>query len=182
MIELACPESCPYLIDARISASKRESELRAKEAITVSASEMSLSDRGLTALERIERAIVNAQRGIGSPPIPDLQDSEILAAVENSIKNLETEETGLIYEHRADTPRINELSGRMRDGLSKFEELPPESRPRRSEIIKALSFTRESVRAHLKRAAADPAESRSYFRYISLFYQWPEEATRSLII
>src|SRR5437588_9321120 len=81
MIELACPENCPYLIDARISASKRESELRAKEAITVSASDMALNDRALTALERIEHAIVNTQRGIGSPPIPDLQDSEILAAV-----------------------------------------------------------------------------------------------------
>jgi len=182
MIELACPESCPYLIDARISAGKRESELRAKEAITDKATDLALNHRALTALERIEHAIVNTQRGIGSPPIRDLQDSEILAAVENSIKNLETEETGLIYEHRAETPRINELSTRLRDGLSKFEELPPESRPRRSEIIKALSFTRESVRAHLKRAAGDPAESRSYFRYISLFYQWPEEATRSLII
>ena len=182
MIELACPETCPYLIDARVSASKRESALRAKEAITISASDLSLNDRALIALEAIELAIVNALRGIGSSPIRDLEDSEILAAVETAIKNLETEESGLIYEHRAALPRIDELSRRIREGLNRLEEVPSEDRPRRSETLKALTFTRESLKAHAKRSAHDPTASRSYIRYISLFYGWPVEATRPLII
>ncbi len=182
MIELACPESCPYLVDARVSASKRESALRAKEAITVTAPEMTLNERALTSLEAIELAIVNAQRGVGSPAIHGIDDAEILAAVQNAIKNLETEESGLIYEHRAAIPGIDELSRRIRDHLDNFEDSPAEERPRRSEILKALTFTRESVKAHVKRAAGDPAASRSYIRYISLFYPWPEEATRPLIL
>ncbi len=181
MIELACPESCPYLVDARVSAGKRESALRAKEAITVTASDVTLNERALTSLEAIELAIVNAQRGVGSPAIHHIDDAEILAAIQNTIKNLETEESGLIYEHRAAIPRIDELSRRIRDGLDKFEDIPAEERPRRSEILKALTFTRESVKAHGKRAAGDLAASRSYIRYISLFYPWPEEATRPLI-
>jgi septal ring factor EnvC (AmiA/AmiB activator) len=182
MIELACPETCSYLIDARVTAGKRESALRAKEAITISASDLSLNDRALIALEAIELAIVNTQRGIGSSPIRDLEDSEILAAVETAIKNLETEESGLIYEHRAAVPRIDELSRRIRDTLNKFEDIPSENRPRRSETLKALTFTRESIKAHVKRSAQDPMASRSYIHYISLFYAWPQEATRPLIV
>jgi hypothetical protein len=182
MIDLACPESCPYLVDARVSASKRESALRAKEATTITATDRTLNQRALTSLEAIELAIVNAQRGVGGPAIQGIDDAEILAAIQNTIKNLETEESGLIYEHRAAMPRIDELSRRMRGRLDAFEDSPAEERPRRSEILKALTFTHESVKAHLKRADGDPAASRSYFRYISLFYPWPEEATRPLIL
>src|ERR1700694_4424541 len=83
MIELACPESCPYLVDARVSASKRERALRAKEAITVTANDMALSERALISLEAIELAIVNALRGVGGPAIQGIEDEEILTAVQN---------------------------------------------------------------------------------------------------
>jgi hypothetical protein len=182
MLELACPESCPYLVDARVSATKRESALRAKEATTITASDRTLNERALTSLEAIEFAIVNAGRGVGSPPIQGIDDTEILAAIQNTIKNLETEESGLIYEHRAAIPRIDELSRRIRARLDTFEDGPAEERPRRAEILKALMFTQEAVKAHAKRAAGDPAASRSYIRFISLFYPWPEEATGPLIL
>jgi hypothetical protein len=182
MIELACPETCSYLIEARTSASQREMALRRKEA-AANPRDLTLNDRALSALDAIERAIVNVQRGVGGVGFDDLADDEILAAVENAIKNLETEESGLIYEHRAAARRIDDLSRRIRAGLDEIgKDQPADTRPRRSDILRALTFTRESVKAHTQRTAGDSEASRSYIRYISLFYPWPEEATRPLIL
>ena len=182
MIELACPETCSYLIEARTSTSQREMALRRKET-AANPRDLALNERALIALDAIERAIVDAQRGIGAIAFRDLNDAEILAAVENTIKNLETEESGLIYEHRAASSRISELNRRMRDGLDAIgKDMPAEGRPRRSEILRALAFIREAVNAHVQRAAGDSEASRTFIRYTSLFYPWPKEATTPLIV
>lgn len=182
MIELPCPESCSYLIEARSSVSQREMALRRKETAE-EPRDLTLNDRAFLALDVIQRSIVNAQRGIGATAFRDLDDAEMLASIDNAIKNLETEESGLIYEHSAASPRIAELSRRIRQGLDEIgKDTPMEARPRRSEIIKALTFMREAVNAHIKRAAGDPEASRTFMRYISLFYPWPEQATTPLII
>ena len=139
--------------------------------------ELRLNDRALLAVDVIQRAIVNTQRGIDVSGFRDLDDAEMLEAIENTIKNLETEESGLIYEHRAGSPRISELSRRIRDGLDEIaKDVPPEARPRRSDVLKALAFILEAANAHVRRAAGDPEASRTFIRYISLFYPWPEQA------
>jgi len=182
MLELACPESCSYLIEARTSVSQREMALRRKETAE-DPRDLTLNERGFVALEAIQRAVVNSQRGIGASAFRDLNDAEMLAAIENTIRNIETEESGLIYEHRADSPRIGELSRRIREGLDEIaKEVPVEARPRRSEKLKALTFIREAAVAHIRRAAGDPEASRTFIRYIALFYAWPEQSTAPLII
>ena len=180
MIELPCPESCSYLIEARTSASQREMALRRRETAS-DPRDLSLNEREFLALDGIQRAIVSAQRGIGASAFRDLDDAEMLAALENTIKNLETEESGLIYEHRAASPRIGELSRRIRDGLDEIAKAPAEARPRRSEILKALTYMREAANAHTQRAAGNPDATRTFVRYITLFYPWPEDVTRPLI-
>ena len=183
MIELACPESCPYLIDARATALERERELRRKEASSIGASDLSLSQRGLICVQAIERAILDTTRSTGELSIRDIDDAEILATLENALKNLETEESGLIYEHRASTLRIDQLSKRIREALDeRSKEIPAEARPRRGDMLKAMTFLRETVKAHIQRAVGNREASRSYIRYISLFYPWPKEATRPLIV
>ena len=180
MIELACPESCSYLIEARSSASQRERLLIQKEA-AANPRNLSLTERGLLALNMIEQAIVNTQRGVEGTALRDLTDEEIFAAVENAIKNAETEESGLIYEHGAASPRIAELSRRIREALDKMSAgIPAEARPRRSDALKALTFTREAVKAHMRRGVGDA--ERGYLRYVTLFSPWPEEATRPLLL
>jgi hypothetical protein len=145
--------------------------------------DLTLNDRGLLALDEIQRAIVDAQRGVGPIAFRDLDDAAMLAAIENTIKNLETEESGLIYEHPAASARIGELSRRIREGLEGIaKEAPLEARPRRSEILRALNFIRLTADAHIRRAAGDPEASRTFVRYLSLFYPWPEQATAPLIV
>lgn len=182
MIELPCPESCSYLIEARSSVSQREMALRRKETAD-DPRDLTLNERAFLALDVIQHSIVNAQRGMGATAFRDLDDAEMLASIDNAIKNLETEESGLIYEHTAGSPRIAELSRRIREGLEEIsKDTPMEARPRRSEMIKALTFMREAASAHIKRAAGDPEASRTFMRYISLFYPWPEQATTPLIV
>jgi hypothetical protein len=182
MIALACPESCSYLIEARSSARQRERLLLQKEAAT-NPRDLSLTERSLLALNIIEQAIVNTQRGVEGTALRDLTDEEVFAAVENAIKNAETEQSGLIYEHGAGSPRIAEVSRRIRQALEKMSaEIPAEARPRRSDALKALTFTREAVKAHMRRAVGDADASRGYVRYVTLFSPWPEEATRPILL
>ena len=128
----------------------------------------------------IDQAIVYSLRGTNGTPITALSDSEAVGAIDNAIKNLETEETGLIYEHRGSSARVQELSERIRLEIEKaFAKETAEARPRRSEIIRALKYVRDAMQAHAKRPGA---QSQDYIRYISLFCPWPEEAMRGRII
>ena len=183
MIELACPESCQYLQSARAQAGEREGELRMKELAAEGKPRPQFDDRFLSALYLIEGAIVAAQRGTGGTAFKDLVDEEVMAAVETTIKNFETEESGVIYEHRAASPRVQEVGRLIREGFEGLNNrASAEERLRRGEIIKALKFVRDTVRAHARRTDADPARSRSYIRHITLFFPWPEEDTKPLII
>lgn len=182
MIELACPESCSYLTEARSSAGQRERLLLQKEA-AANPRDLSLTERSLLALNIIEQAIVDTVRGVEGAPLRDLTDEEVVAAVENAIKNAETEQSGLIYEHSASSPRIAKVSVQIREALDKMSaEIPAEARPRRSDALKALTFTREAVKAHMRRAIGDADPSRSYVRYVTLFSPWPEEATNPILL
>lgn len=182
MIELACPETCPYLIEARANTSEREMALRRKETAGDPRSLM-LSDAAVRVLDAIGEAIVSAQRGGDAAAFRSLNDSDVLAALENTIKNLETEESGLIYEHRAAVRGIDELSRLIRARIEAIgRDQPADTRPRRSDIIKGLTFTRDAVTAHTQRVPDDPESPRSFIRYTALFYPWPEQATRPLIV
>jgi hypothetical protein len=182
MIEISCPESCPYLINARATAVERERELRKKEGSTIGPPDVNLNQRALICIQAIERALVDAARGVTKLSIHDLDDTEICASIENAVKNLETEESGLIYEHRASTFTIDQLGKSIRQALdAAAAELPAETRPRRSDMLKALTFERDAVKRHIQRGG-DREALRSYLHYVSLFYPWPAEATGPLIV
>ena len=178
MIELACPETCQYLHDARSQVADREAKMRADdEAFSIAARE--INERILPVLLLIEGAIVKAHRGVEGVEVRDLKNAEVLESIENMIKNLQTEDTGLIYEHRASSPRAEEVSRRIRAAIDELiQRFPPESRPRRSEVIKMLNVERAAVELHIRRGE----EETSYLRHISLYFPWPEEKSSPLII
>jgi len=117
----------------------------------------------------IDEAIIAVQR----ETYRDLDDSEILAAIENAIKNIETAGTGLIYEHRDSSRRVQELSQKMREHLDEVAgEFPPENRPRSIDVADALKLIGNLVRAHIR--SGD--DKRSYLRYIAMFHPWNDKA------
>jgi len=178
MIELACPESCTYLHDARAQMGERETELRTSDD-TFARAGQAITERTVPILLMIESGIVDSHRGIKGAPLRDLKDVEIRDAIENAVKNLQTEESGLIYEHHAPSPRIDEVSRRIRAALDEYsQQVSAEVRPRRSDILKMLNVTRAAVDLHIRRGEDD----RSYLRHIALYFPWPEEKTKPLII
>lgn len=176
-IELACPESCSYLRDAQILASRLNGELRSRDA-TLDRAITGATQRSLPLVFVVQGAILNAYRGIKGQPLSGLKDGEILEAVENAIKNLETQDSGLIYEHQA-PPRVDALSRSIREALDDINaRTPAESRFRRSELLKLLELMRAWIGAHMRNGEED----NSYLRHISLFIPWPSELTKPLII
>jgi hypothetical protein len=182
MIELACPESCHYLKSAREQAGPREVEIRTREMQAEGRPIADIDERLLVLTFVIEKAIIESQRESEGIPMRDLDDREALAAVENSIKNLEIEGSGLIYEQRDSSPRIQQVSRRIRAELDEVSsKLVAEERPTRSEILKALRFVRDNISSQARRAEG-VTRSRNYIRHIALFFPWPGESTKPLII
>lgn len=182
MIELRCPESCQYLNIARKETAQRENELRGKEFLEEGRIPHDLNRREKHIVDEIFESIARAHRGLNGPTMSDLTDAEIFDALENAIKNLETESSGIIYEHHAATPRIEEVSRRIRADLDELaKHITPEDRPKRSEMIQSLKFMRDKAQAHLKRNEGGN-EPRSLLRFVALYVPWPERETSSLII
>ncbi|HWN98539.1 MAG TPA: hypothetical protein VNS63_04650 [Blastocatellia bacterium] len=137
------------------------------------------TQRSLPFVFVVQGAIVAAHRGVKDPPLRGLKDAEILEAVDHAIKNIETEDSGLIYEHRAPTSRVEALSRSIRDALDAAgERMPDESRFTRGELLKLLQLVRAWIDAH----ARNGEQHNSYLRHISLFIPWPAELARPLII
>ena len=109
MIELACPESCSYLKDARSEVAEREMKLRTKDEVFAKVAH-GITPRLVPLLLLIESVIVNSHRGIDGTAMTDLKDVEILEAIENVIKNVETERSGIIFEHPSASARVETLS------------------------------------------------------------------------
>lgn len=167
MIELACPDTCGYLISAREHAKTKEGDIVAKQFAEMGI-KFNPNRAHMTLGIAIDEAIINVQR----ESYKDIDDSEILAAIENAMKNMETAGTGLIYEHKDASRRVQELSQKMREHLDEVVgKFPPENRPRSLDVIEALKLIGSLVRAHI-RAGED---RRSYLKYIAMFHPWGKE-------
>ena len=179
MIELACPESCQYLQDAREQAMEREQTLRMKELAEEGKMRHNIEQPVLVGLSLLFDIIAQIHR----EKVRDLKDADIAMAIDNVIKNLETEESGLIYEHHAASPRIDEIGRHIRESLDRpVDQQFSREFIRRGDKLKALKLMLGDVEAHARRNEGHFSDPRSYLRYISLMTPWPEEKTGPLII
>ena len=166
----------------------RERELQKKEAASGSAiprearlleADADIAPRLMPLVYVVDEAIVRTLR----ESFRDLEDHEALAALDNAIKNFETESTGLIYEHRTSSPRVQAISHNIRSMLEALAgKRGLEDRVTRADMIAAIKYVRYRVRRHLKRAEQEPGNSRGFIRQVALFYQWSEEVTKPLIV
>ena len=139
---------------------------------------MNVTKRSLPLVFVVQSAILGAFRGVKGEPLRALKDAEILEAVANAKRNLETQDSGLIYEHQA-PPRVDALSRAIREALDDINErTPAESRFRQGEVLKLLELMQAWIEAHMRNGEFD----NSYLRHISLFIPWPSELTKPLII
>src|SRR5258706_1959174 len=98
MMDPACPESCQYLRSAREQAILRERELQIKEKAAAETpaelrlleAEVDINPRMMPLVYAVDQGIVKTVR----ETFRDIEDLEALAALDNAIKNFETESTG----------------------------------------------------------------------------------------
>lgn len=174
MLELECPEECQYLTSGRLQSMEREQQLVTRELAALGKGPPVLGEKASECLAAARWVVVDLQRKVFS----DLQDAEILAALENAIRNLETESAGIIYEHPEYSMRIQEVSRRVRKTLEDlFSDEPAEFRPRTSDILEALKGLRDNVELHTRRG--DP---RSFIRYTAQFFPWRQPKPTELIV
>src|SRR5262249_16966894 len=146
MIQIACPESCEYLGPGREAARAREKILRAKGRSQAGRAAFRLKESQAIAGTLIHLAIIDVQR----ESLRDLDDSEVLAALRNARKNLETVDSGLIYEHQDTSRRVQQVSQRIREKLEEFVKNPgAEERILRADMIEALRLLEEVVETHI---------------------------------
>lgn len=182
MIEIACPESCHYLTEAREQTAKREGDLRLKEMMVAGKPPQMLSELSMDMISLIYGSIVNAQRNPEGVPTRDLKDEEILEAVDLVFKNFRTEESGLIYQHMSPSARVDKVSRSIRTMIDNMVGQDTQEGPvTRNATIKALEFVRGELEAHIKRADGNPS-SRNFLLYIALFVPWPKAAFEPRII
>src|SRR5580692_4507261 len=102
MVEIACKESCLFLHTAREQSADRRGDMLGKSEKARSKIPRAPADYWFHILSTTHSAIVEIQR----TKFKDVDDSEILAALINARQNLETADTGLVYEHRSTSPRV----------------------------------------------------------------------------
>jgi hypothetical protein len=151
---------------------ERDRDLRHREAERSPAP--LLATRQINAVDLIYWTIVQAQRNV----YQNLVDADVIAAVDNALKNLETEDAGLIYEHKEFSVVADDISQRIRTAFDKLsEDVPAELLPKRGDVIAALKFVAHTARMHSK-----PGEARSFLRFIAQFYPWKDAADGSPIV
>ena len=182
MTEFACPESCDYLNAARAQTAEREAELRARER-EAGVVYPELPEEWIALAAVAEKAIVETYRFPERSEVAKLTNAEIAAAMRNAVANLQTRESGLIYEHAAASHRIEDLSLRVREALMEavMEAVrggPPDRRPGGRDLINVLQYHRAAAEGHMRRGE----DEFSYLRYMALYVAWPEEDSAPLIV
>ena len=175
MIEIHCPSSCGYLHQSLMTSGARVAQLLRNHMNVSQVAKLYDNERRVFILSNIDDAIARAQRELFN----DLEDAEVLAALDNAIKNLETADSGLIYEHTQASARVQQLSVRIRDHIEAASgKLIAEIRPPRGDVVECLKFERSLVDLFTK----NDGDSRAYVRHAAQLLPWPAEETLPRII
>lgn len=179
MIELACPESCIFLKEARKSTAQRR---MSKFAQYLAAHDRHDALESIRRFEMIlfllERAIVEVQRY----QFHDLRDEEALDGMKNALKTYETLDRGIIYEHHSESPRVQAVTRAALDALNHVrEELQKQQRSslmRIRDYITCLQLIIEAMQFDIQ-TNQDP---QAWFRHAALYQPYPQQEAQRLIV
>ena len=176
MTELACPEACPYLQEARAHASQRRSERIIRHLIEQDKRDLFERIRNLEPIiYRIEKAVVEVQR----KQFRDLTDQEALEGLESALQTAETLGRGIIYEHKPRAPRSQAVTEAILRGIEEIKaELQKHGQSRlltSDEVTSCLAFVREWMRLEMS------SEGHAYLHQTALHHPYPEDQTRLIV-
>lgn len=157
VVEIACPPDCVYLSSGQSYQilKKFTTQLQAEDDPVKRQRIYQASRTFARELYDLEGFILEFAAGVSS-----LTDRDILEAVNTVRQTYQTEEKGLIYEHRSANPLAQSLVSELRRYLE--EQRSKEAPLRVSEILLFLEVTENNINFHL-----DPKAGRdSYLRSI----------------
>lgn len=177
MIELACPEHCQYLREARTTTLDRRTEKLVEHLMSRGLENM------LETLKRfepvilwIDRAVVQVQRYT----FRNLSDHEVLEGLKNALKTYETLDRGIIYEHKAESPRIQAVTDAVLQALNEIKaDLQQQGRSHlitTRDFLACLQFTVEYLQLEMTEG-----HSQAALRASALFHPYPKQESQIII-
>ncbi|HKV42012.1 MAG TPA: hypothetical protein VJX67_22600 [Blastocatellia bacterium] len=174
MIDIACTEDCTFLRAGRENATNKAKEMASKGGAMLT-KRSPLNEAQELTIVLAGDAIVKLQR----KELPDMVDTEVLEALDNAARNLDTADSGLIYEHQHSSPRIQQLSKAIRRRIEEVNlELGPDEQLTRLDVTTGLDFLKEIVSIHIRHGD----DERSYIRYTAHHIPWGEKAKSDKLV
>jgi hypothetical protein len=113
LIEIRCPESCPYLASAREHPPAALVRRQQRDAGAVAELLRDLNDRQMELFVMVATAIVRYQ----PPPLQTVADADAADAAEALAATFETASRGIIYDHRPGSRPAEQLAAVLRPAL-----------------------------------------------------------------
>ncbi|MEE8587558.1 MAG: hypothetical protein V3T83_22195 [Acidobacteriota bacterium] len=172
MVEVDCPPDCNYLESGHIHQAHRKFiHLLSHEQSPARAQRYLDTARNFgEVLARLEQAILRYAAGLTS-----IRDQDVLEAVELLKKNYQTEDKGVIFEHRSPNPLAGPLTKELRTVVEDLREgsegLPP---LRLSEALDCLENQIQDILYHIQ----ESGQPLSYLQFITRTYPEIRNETR----
>ena len=148
ILEIDCPESCPYLRVGRWHemASENARHLRTEDPVKQQAQARVLDrfDREIMHLEYILARERRSSR--------DLADKDVAEALDLLLKAYRTEEKGVLYEQTSNNLRVDGLRRRLREVAEsyRYPKEDQQNRLRLRDVIECLEFIRGILASHME--------------------------------
>ncbi len=161
MIEIDCPESCPYLEVGRAH------EIGQQHLRYLRSAEAHERERYLRAVSSHESVLAHLQLIIGETRrrVRDLTDADVLEALDLLLATLRTEESGLIYERTSSNLRVEGLRRRLAEVIG-YHRRPEEAHRKRLALKDAIDCL-EVIRSFAAMHAASSPASRGFVDFLA---------------
>ncbi len=170
-IEINCPPDCTYYIEGQKYQQNKITKQRiTKEGVETYIRRAELYSKNPEFFAKIEVSLVGLFREDSK-----LRNEEVSEALELSLKTLDTEKKGILFEHRSESGVVNEILARVLTVIREYKDM---TELRRGRIT--LDYAKDVIQEFLKEIKfymeAD-SNPQSYLIHISRYH--PETAVRA---
>ncbi len=172
MVEVDCPPGCNYLESGHVHQAQRKfiHQLNHEDSPARAQRYLDTAHNLGGVLEQLEQAVLRYAAGLTS-----IRDQDVLEAVELLKKNYQTEDKGVIFEHRSPNPLAGPLTQELREVVEELREGGEELRPLRlSEALDCLENLIQDIRYHIQ----EPGQPLTFLQFIARSYPEVREETQ----
>ena len=148
ILEIDCPESCPYL------KAGRSHEVQLESARHLRTSDPMKQQMRARVLSRFEPVVAHLEYVLAEErrASRNLTDSEVAEAVDLLLRTYRTEEKGIFYEHTSSNLKIDMLRRRLGEIMKTYRDppSPQQGRLKLEDALDCLEFIRGLVASHIQ--------------------------------